>query len=263
MFHDVLNRQLLKLGCDEATPPSPETWRELLKAVSSRYQQDERARYLLERSIALSADEMQALNSRLEAERDQFAHLFRWSPLGMARVELGLAFSAVNPEFARILGYSAQAMTGQLSHTFVPPEQQQEFKTALNELTSGDRRECSAEQPFVHKDGRTVLTKFAASVVQDEGGKPLHLVVVIEDITAWNQVQVELRHAQKLESVGRLAAGIAHEINTPIQYVANNVTFLRSAFTDLLALCDVYRRNIDSAIATGARENDLAEVQRG
>src|SRR5687767_6543685 len=107
MFHTILKRQLRKVGWDESSgsPPPVEIWRELLEAVSARYEQDERARYLMERSIAISSEEMQELNGRLAAERDQFAHLFRWSPVGMARVELRHAFSAVNPEFARILGY--------------------------------------------------------------------------------------------------------------------------------------------------------------
>jgi signal transduction histidine kinase len=48
-------------------------------------------------------------------------------------------------------------------------------------------------------------------------------------------VEVELGLAQKLESVGRLASGIAHEINTPIQYISDSVHFLRSAFTDMIA----------------------------
>jgi len=47
--------------------------------------------------------------------------------------------------------------------------------------------------------------------------------------------EIELGIAQKLESVGRVASGIAHEINTPIQYISDSVHFLRTAFTDLLA----------------------------
>jgi signal transduction histidine kinase len=50
--------------------------------------------------------------------------------------------------------------------------------------------------------------------------------------------QHELRLAQKLEAVGRLAAGIAHEINTPIQYVSDSVQFLKSAFADLLPVVE-------------------------
>jgi two-component system NtrC family sensor kinase len=49
------------------------------------------------------------------------------------------------------------------------------------------------------------------------------------------KVEGELRLAQKLESVGQLAAGIAHEINTPIQYIGDNLTFLRESMHDLLA----------------------------
>jgi signal transduction histidine kinase len=55
------------------------------------------------------------------------------------------------------------------------------------------------------------------------------------------EMEIELRNAQKLEAVGRLAAGIAHEINTPIQYIADSVTFVRDAFRDLAPLLGQYR----------------------
>ncbi|MEO8705240.1 MAG: ATP-binding protein, partial [Kofleriaceae bacterium] len=59
------------------------------------------------------------------------------------------------------------------------------------------------------------------------------LVLQIEET---QRAELELRRAQKLEAVGRLASGLAHEINTPVQYVSDSVAFLKEAFSDLVAL---------------------------
>ena len=76
-----------------------------------------------------------------------------------------------------------------------------------------------------------------------------------EQIRLREAVQHELRLAQKLEAVGRLAAGIAHEINTPIQYVGDSVQFLKSAFSDMLAIV----KTSDAALNTA--DTDLSFLQ--
>ncbi|MBS2024022.1 MAG: response regulator, partial [Deltaproteobacteria bacterium] len=71
------------------------------------------------------------------------------------------------------------------------------------------------------------------------------------------KVELELRLAQKLESVGRMAAGVAHEINTPVQFVGDSVHFLRDAMKDLVPLIDRYRQ-LETAVTEGTASPELA-----
>ena len=80
------------------------------------------------------------------------------------------------------------------------------------------------------------------------------------DVTKQKALENELRHAHKLESVGRLAAGVAHEINTPIQFVSDSVQFAHDAILDLVAVTDKYRATNDGVLAGSAGLPALANA---
>ncbi len=81
----------------------------------------------------------------------------------------------------------------------------------------------------------------------DAAGKPQRLVGSVLDIDDLRQAQQRLIQAQKLQGIGQLAAGIAHEINTPTQYITDNVSFLQRAFVKLRAVLDAQKTVADAA----------------
>jgi signal transduction histidine kinase len=91
-----------------------------------------------------------------------------------------------------------------------------------------------------------------------EDDKTTQFLVVMSDITAElerERLEIEQRHAQKLESIGRLASGMAHEVNTPIQFVGDQTQFAQAAVGDLLDLVTRYQAliaKVEAGTMTGA-----------
>lgn len=96
----------------------------------------------------------------------------------------------------------------------------------LKELKNNDKGEF-----FIELDGNNISLSYESSQVS--GFDTLKMIISIYDRTDTANMRRRLLHSEKLESVGRLAAGIAHEINTPTQYVVTNIDFLAGAFDDV------------------------------
>jgi len=84
--------------------------------------------------------------------------------------------------------------------------------------------------------------------------------MVFSDITRRKLIEMELRQAHKLESVGQLAAGIAHEINTPSQFVGDNIRFIKDAIQTLLDLQQKEKKLIEMAHKDSITSDLLQEI---
>jgi PAS domain S-box-containing protein len=92
------------------------------------------------------------------------------------------------------------------------------------------RFECSART----KSGKEIPVEVSVAT-SDNAGKPIFNIFV-HDISSRKAMQSRLLHAEKLEGIGQLAAGIAHEINTPTQFTSDNLSFIESAFDGIKQL---------------------------
>ncbi len=117
----------------------------------------------------------------------------------------------------------------------------------------------SDEEYFWRTDGTHLAADYSVFPVM-EAGNIKGAVVCFSDITERKRMEIELRHAQKLEAVGGLAAGIAHEINTPIQFVGDNTRFLQDAFQDQLKMLEKYEEVCSQALGGTVTSELLKEV---
>ncbi|MFN2354081.1 MAG: response regulator [Desulfopila sp.] len=113
---------------------------------------------------------------------------------------------------------------------------------------------------FLTREGEKDLQITMTSVCTIDGGEKL-VLIMLEDQTEQLLLERELRQAQKLEAIGQLAAGIAHEINTPIQYVGDNIHFFADAFRDIINLVDEYEQLLRKP-ADNNPKTDVATVIR-
>jgi PAS domain S-box-containing protein len=128
------------------------------------------------------------------------------------------------------------------------------------EIMRGNQASIDREELLV--DAQGVPRWFSTTRVpfDDPQGGVAGIIGLSRDVTKRKLLETQLSQAQKLESIGHLAAGIAHEINTPIQYVSDNIAFLRESFQNLAAILSDYSGLYRAAQAGSVGEDLLSRI---
>lgn len=130
-----------------------------------------------------------------------------------------------NQAASRAFGYQREEALGKGLQELVPSLQRSRLPQCKESQAVVGKKKCGKAFPL-----RLSLSRLRLSTGQ------VHYSCIFHDLTEIQQMEQDLAQARKLESIGQLAAGIAHEINTPLQYVADNFAFVEETCDTLLGI---------------------------
>src|SRR2546422_1061792 len=177
--------------------------------------------------VAMAIERSHA-EAELRASEATYRSLVEDSPFGIFRSTPDGQLLAVNPALVSILGYDSEEELlhkNMAADVYVDPAQRARL---LDEVLKWDS--LTGESLWRRKDAKTITVRHSARVVRDAEGRVQYFNVLVEDITERKLLEAQLRQAQKMEAVGRLAGGIAHDFN--------NLLTAITGYTDL-ALADL------------------------
>lgn len=153
-----------------------------------------------------------------------------------------------SPSYTSLLGYTTEELIQHSPLKIIHEDDRDRVGTIIQAIMDGYCDSITMEVRLTRKDGSHGRFESHMVAIRDgEKKRAAGLLVISRDINereaaeqARQRMEVELRQAQKLESIGQLAAGIAHEINTPIQYIGDNLRFIQEAARELLDALDAF-----------------------
>ncbi|MDB6179357.1 cache domain-containing protein [Paracoccus sp. Z330] len=197
---------LVSQGEADPSEPLPRTYRELSQANETLVQQ---------------------IVARKKAERE-YGQTFNLSSRAMAQISPQSGrFLKVNSKLCEISGYNADELLSMCYKDLIAP-QDKTTMTPLAEL-SEDTFSVKHDTRVLRKDGSILHLAVNAILIRDQDGNPLHAVVTLDDITAIKAQENEiarlnrdLSHLARGNTMGQMAAGLAHELNQPLSAIAQN-----------------------------------------
>jgi PAS domain S-box-containing protein len=173
----------------------------------------------------------------LRKSEASFRSIFEKSATGYVLLSPDGRMLKVNAAMADMLGYTVEELQQLDFRDITHPEDIAVSAESIRSLLTGQRDTYRLEKRYLHRSGATVWSFVNTTLVRDSRNTPLYFITSIADITSRIRAEEEalshkaqLLQADKLASIGRLVAGVAHEINNPNNFIMLNTPLLRKAW---------------------------------
>jgi two-component system, cell cycle sensor histidine kinase and response regulator CckA len=169
-----------------------------------------------------------AIEAALRASEARVRAVFDQSSLGMLVIDSDGRWLEVNAAFRTLVGYDAEEIEKLNVFDLTHPADRETTKRLMDEMFGGVNDGYELEKRYVAKGGREIWVRVHVSPVRATPGLPQLAVSMVEDISAHEVLEEQLRQTSKMEALGRLAGGVAHDFN--------NLLTVVNGYADLLVL---------------------------
>jgi len=174
----------------------------------------------------------------------------------------------VNTVALDALGWTEEEFVGQHLHDTIHHSQDDgseypyDFCPLFAAIEDGSSHHVDGDV-FWQKNGSSFSADFIVCPNRGEENEITGALLIFRNLTEQKLQEASRIHSMKLESIGVLAAGIAHEINTPVQFIGSNLSFLQESFQDILHLLEAYAK-LKNTIESGEGDTGalLEEITR-
>ena len=240
----VMGRRLARAVATLAEPESP-------SGKPSGIAEIEDAR----RALAAAAAARDAAEEKEQESRRHFRATFEQAAVGIAHVAPDGRFLRVNTRFCEITGRRNEELLHCSFQDITHPDDLDRDVGLAQQLQTGKLDTYAIEKRYIlpGKGTSMVWVNLTVSVVRAADGSPDYFVSVIEDISERKALESQLRQAQKMEAVGQLTGGLAHDLNNVLAVISMNVELLR-----IDATADPKRaRHVDAALKGVLRASEM------
>ena len=204
--------------------------------------------------LKIQNEELRRIQEELEKARDRYSNLYDFAPTGyMTVTEKGIIKEA-NLTIATMLGEARGLLIGKFfSHFVLPEDQDILYKHWQHLLEKKAPQVC--ELRLVKKDGHSIFVRLDCAVTKSNEDDLDEVRAAVSDISGQKQMESSLQQAQKLESIGTLAGGVAHEFNNILSIIIGNNELVMDDLPEWSPL----RENTEEIRMAGLRAKDIVK----